>query len=78
MKLFSLVFVSFSSGIDKILPQILDPNITKEFNRDGRQSSGSLMKANRYVDDTTRIGRDDKGNIFILERCEENQTYNLT
>ncbi|XP_057492341.1 fibrillin-5, chloroplastic-like isoform X1 [Actinidia eriantha] len=31
-----------------------------------------------YVDDTTRIGRDDKGNIFILERCEENHTYNLT
>ncbi|PSS26671.1 Plastid-lipid-associated protein [Actinidia chinensis var. chinensis] len=31
-----------------------------------------------YVDDTLRIGRDDKGNIFILERCEENQTDNLT
>ncbi|KAK9949960.1 hypothetical protein M0R45_005467 [Rubus argutus] len=25
-----------------------------------------------YVDDTMRIGRDDKGNIFILERSEEN------
>ncbi|PRQ49187.1 putative plastid lipid-associated protein/fibrillin [Rosa chinensis] len=25
-----------------------------------------------YVDDTLRIGRDDKGNIFILERAEEN------
>ncbi|KAL5753969.1 hypothetical protein ACOSP7_022189 [Xanthoceras sorbifolium] len=25
-----------------------------------------------YVDDTLRIGRDDKGNIFILERSEEN------
>ncbi|KAL6223121.1 hypothetical protein ACLB2K_006511 [Fragaria x ananassa] len=24
-----------------------------------------------YVDDTVRIGRDDKGNIFILERSEE-------
>ncbi|MBA0577616.1 hypothetical protein Golob_025080, partial [Gossypium lobatum] len=24
-----------------------------------------------YVDDTMRIGRDDKGNIFILERSEE-------
>ncbi|KAF5957855.1 hypothetical protein HYC85_005080 [Camellia sinensis] len=27
-----------------------------------------------YVDDTLRIGRDDKGNIFILERYEENKT----
>lgn len=27
-----------------------------------------------YVDDTVRIGRDDKGNIFILERSEENNT----
>ncbi|XP_059645581.1 fibrillin-5, chloroplastic isoform X2 [Cornus florida] len=27
-----------------------------------------------YVDDSLRIGRDDKGNIFILERSEENQT----
>uniref|UniRef100_A0A5B7AWN2 Plastid lipid-associated protein/fibrillin conserved domain-containing protein n=1 Tax=Davidia involucrata TaxID=16924 RepID=A0A5B7AWN2_DAVIN len=27
-----------------------------------------------YVDDTLRIGRDDKGNIFVLERSEENQT----
>lgn len=26
-----------------------------------------------YVDDTMRIGRDDKGNIFILERSEEYQ-----
>ena len=26
----------------------------------------------RYVDDTMRIGRDDKGNIFILERSETN------
>ncbi|KAF3440529.1 hypothetical protein FNV43_RR18813 [Rhamnella rubrinervis] len=25
-----------------------------------------------YVDDTMRIGRDDKGNIFILERSEKN------
>ncbi|PRQ49181.1 putative plastid lipid-associated protein/fibrillin [Rosa chinensis] len=25
-----------------------------------------------YVDDTMRIGRDDKGNIFVLERSEEN------
>lgn len=24
-----------------------------------------------YVDDSVRIGRDDKGNIFILERLEE-------
>ncbi|KAJ0096704.1 hypothetical protein Patl1_27725 [Pistacia atlantica] len=27
-----------------------------------------------YVDDTMRIGRDDKGNIFILERSEESIT----
>ena len=25
----------------------------------------------RFVDDTMRIGRDDKGNIFILERSED-------
>lgn len=24
-----------------------------------------------YVDDTMRIGRDDKGNVFILERSKE-------
>lgn len=28
----------------------------------------SLIHYHRYVDDTMRIGRDDKGNIFILER----------
>lgn len=27
-----------------------------------------------YVDDSLRIGRDNKGNIFVLEKCEENQT----
>jgi len=26
----------------------------------------------RYVDDNMRIGRDDKGNIFVLERFEDN------
>lgn len=26
----------------------------------------------RYVDDKMRIGRDDKGNIFVLERFEDN------
>ncbi|XWS33203.1 hypothetical protein CRYUN_Cryun22dG0060500 [Craigia yunnanensis] len=29
----------------------------------------------RYVDDTMRIGRDDKGNILILERSEEYTVY---
>ncbi|XP_004503974.1 fibrillin protein 5 homolog [Cicer arietinum] len=27
-----------------------------------------------YVDDTMRIGRDDKGNIFVLERYEDNSS----
>lgn len=27
-----------------------------------------------YVDDSLRIGRDIKGNIFVLERCEENRS----
>lgn len=29
----------------------------------------------RYVDDTLRIGRDDKGNIFILERSEDESLW---
>lgn len=29
------------------------------------------FKIVRYVDETIRIGRDDKGNIFILERLEQ-------
>ena len=30
--------------------------------------------SHRYVDDTMRIGRDDKGNIFVLERFEDSNS----
>lgn len=29
----------------------------------------------RYVDDNMRIGRDDKGNIFVLERFEDKSNF---
>lgn len=40
-------------------------------NIDEKCSYFLIPLSHRYVDDSMRIGRDDKGNIFVLERSED-------